>query len=273
MSPVHKDCSEVIISTVGKHGKVPDRSTISNWVRTFIYTPSTQKTIEWSVKTALTPENMEMLRTAVTRRSARPADLWHCRFPIGVSAEDFLQDFHFHLYKIQVPQKLFDLDYTKRVDFCNEILEFKNQEKTFMNTWLYQMKHIFIFPGMSISKICAIGVTTILKNFISLHSHWVTVRCWISSVCVYGPHFFEGPWKVSHCELRRILNNFFLPLLNYLRIDTDSVCFQQSGATAHTTQVTMDVLRSVLEDWLISRFGAIPCPARSSELSASDSFL
>ena len=120
---------------VGRHGSVPVRSAISNWVRTFRTTASIQKTIGRSIKTARTPENLERVRAAVTRipkRSARKhaVALGTADFQ-QVSAEDFVPRSLFPSVQNSSDSKTVQCDYTKRVNLCNVILEFKNQEQNF----------------------------------------------------------------------------------------------------------------------------------------------
>ncbi|CAK1553272.1 unnamed protein product [Leptosia nina] len=45
------------------------------------------------------------------------------------------------------------------------------------------------------------------------------------------------------------------------------------GTTAHTARVSMDLLRENLPQKLISRFGDIPWPPRSPDLTPMDFFL
>jgi hypothetical protein len=49
--------------------------------------------------------------------------------------------------------------------------------------------------------------------------------------------------------------------------------FEQDGATAHTAQISMQVLRTVFPGRLFSRFGNIAWPARSPDLAVPDYLL
>jgi len=51
------------------------------------------------------------------------------------------------------------------------------------------------------------------------------------------------------------------------------VWFQQDGATAHTANESMTIVRNMFPGHLISRFGDVPWPPYSLELSTCDSFL
>jgi len=50
------------------------------------------------------------------------------------------------------------------------------------------------------------------------------------------------------------------------------VWFQQDGATAHTANESMIIVRNMFPGHLISRFGDVPWPPRSPELSMCDFF-
>ena len=49
--------------------------------------------------------------------------------------------------------------------------------------------------------------------------------------------------------------------------------FQQDGATAHTANEPMTIVRNMFPGHLISRFGDVPWPPRSTDLSTCDFFL
>lgn len=55
--------------------------------------------------------------------------------------------------------------------------------------------------------------------------------------------------------------------------DLEDIWFQQDGATAHTAQISLTVLRQMFPGWLVSLRGDIGWPARSPDLSMCDFFL
>jgi hypothetical protein len=65
-----------------------------------------------------------------------------------------------------------------------------------------------------------------------------------------------------------MINEFLAPKLQ----PNHNLSFQQFGATAHTAVVSMAVLRRLFPQRVISRFGDVPWPSRSSVLTASDFF-
>lgn len=68
-----------------------------------------------------------------------------------------------------------------------------------------------------------------------------------------------------------MITNFFLPALENMAIG--EVWFQQDGATAHTSRISISVLRENFPGRLISNRGDIPWPARSPDLAPCDYFL
>ena len=93
----------------------------------------------------------------------------------------------------------------------------------------------------------------------------------------YWPLFFEdqngNTVTVTSDRYVAMLNEFVFPQLQNLNIDVASVYFQQDGATAHTARDSMATLRTVFEGRLISRFGDIPWPPRSPDLTVCEFFL
>ena len=55
--------------------------------------------------------------------------------------------------------------------------------------------------------------------------------------------------------------------------DIGSICFQQDGATCHTAEATLDVLRPVFEDRIISHSADVVWPTRSCDLTPLDYYL
>ncbi|GFX91542.1 guanine nucleotide-binding protein G(o) subunit alpha [Trichonephila clavipes] len=65
--------------------------------------------------------------------------------------------------------------------------------------------------------------------------------------------------------------NFFIPELN--NHDVQELWFLQDGATCHAARATIDLLKDMFGDRLISRFGPVNWPPRSCDLTPLDYFL
>ncbi|GFU71930.1 DUF4817 domain-containing protein [Trichonephila clavipes] len=76
---------------------------------------------------------------------------------------------------------------------------------------------------------------------------------------------------VNGDRYRAMITNFFIPELN--NHDVQELWFQQDGATCHTARATIDLLKDMFGDRLISRFGPVNWPPRSCDLTPLDYFL
>ena len=87
----------------------------------------------------------------------------------------------------------------------------------------------------------------------------------------------EAPCKhaitVTSERYVKMLRNFLRPHLRSLWINMEEMWFQQDGATAHMARASMTVVRQMFPQHVVSRFGDVPWPPRSPDLSACDFFL
>ena len=93
---------------------------------------------------------------------------------------------------------------------------------------------------------------------------------------IVGPYFFEEEGATVTVTSERyveMLRNFLRPQLRSLRVNMEEMWFQQDGATAHTARASMTVVRQMFPQHVVSRFGDVPWPPRSPDLSACDFFL
>jgi len=70
-----------------------------------------------------------------------------------------------------------------------------------------------------------------------------------------------------------MLNNFLRPELQKRGVNMREMWFQQDGATAHTARVSMEVVRRMFPQHVISRFGDVSWPPRSPDLLICNFFL
>ncbi|GFY07000.1 putative DD41D transposase [Trichonephila clavipes] len=108
-----------------------------------------------------------------------------------------------------------------------------------------------------------------------LHPEKLTVWCALWAGGIIGPYFFKNDEghnvTVNGDRYRVMITNFFIPELN--NHDVQELWFQQDGATYHTARATIDLLKDTFGDRLISRFGPVNWPPRSSDLTPLDYFL
>ena len=72
-------------------------------------------------------------------------------------------------------------------------------------------------------------------------------------------------------RFRAMLNEFLFTKIEEEYIG--NIWFQQDGATCHTAEATLNVLRSVFEDRIISRRANVVWPTRSCDLTPLDYYL
>jgi len=97
---------------------------------------------------------------------------------------------------------------------------------------------------------------------------------------VFGPAALLGYFSskmskelssLSSERYRVMLNEFLLP--KFEEEDTDDILFQQDGASCHTANATIDLLRTVFENRMISRNADVNWPPCSCDLTPLDYFL
>ncbi|GFW71356.1 uncharacterized protein TNCV_537741 [Trichonephila clavipes] len=108
-----------------------------------------------------------------------------------------------------------------------------------------------------------------------LHPEKLTVWCALWAGGIIGSYFFKNNEghnvTVNGDRYRAMITNFFIPELN--NHDLQELWFQQDGATCHTARATIDLLKDMFGDRLISRFGPMNWPPRSCDLTPLDYFL
>ncbi|GFU10662.1 uncharacterized protein TNCV_1773311 [Trichonephila clavipes] len=92
-----------------------------------------------------------------------------------------------------------------------------------------------------------------------LHPERLTVWCALWAGGIIRPYFFKNDEghniTVNGDRYRAMITNFFIPELN--NHDVQELWFQQDGATCHTARATIDLLKDMFGDRLISRFGPV----------------
>ena len=107
------------------------------------------------------------------------------------------------------------------------------------------------------------------------HPKPVTVWCGFWSRGIIGPLSFEneqGDGVTGNGDrYRAILNEFLFTKIE--EEDIGHIWFQQREATCHTTEATLDVLRPVFEDRIISHKTDVVWPPRSCDWTPLDYYL
>ena len=92
---------------------------------------------------------------------------------------------------------------------------------------------------------------------------------------IIGPLFFENEQgeavTINGNHYRAMLKEFLFTKIE--KEDIGNIWFQQEGATCHTAETILDVLRPVFTDRIISRRTDIVWPSRSCVLTPLDYYL
>ena len=108
-----------------------------------------------------------------------------------------------------------------------------------------------------------------------MHPQQVTVSWGFCYGGIIGPFLFENKQEaavtVNGERYRAILNEFLFPKID--EDDMDDIWYEQDGATCHTTNLTIDLLRTVFGNQIISRNSNVDWPPQSCDLTALDYFL
>ena len=186
------------------------------------------------------------------------------------------EDLRYHPYKIQLTQELQLTDYQKRFDFSQKLLQLADDENFITNLIMTDEAH-FQLNGEVNKQNCRIWAS---ENPREIHEHplhplKVTVWCGVTSSRIIGPYFFEdsdgNTETVNGNRYRQMLQEYLFHEMEDM--NTENIWFQQDGATAHTARETMDMLRTHFPNRVISRFGDVPWPPRSPDLSPPEFFL
>ena len=96
-----------------------------------------------------------------------------------------------------------------------------------------------------------------------LHSDRVTVWCAVAPYDIIRLYFFEENGvteTVNSARYIETITNILRPELRGRRINCANVWFQQDGATAHTANESMTIVRNMFPGHLFSLFGDVPWP-------------
>lgn len=258
--------------------QAPSTRAIKNWVQKFEETGSTlNQPRSGRPRTSREPVNIERVRASVREQPGLSTRKRSSVLNVSRTSLNRIlhKDLHLHPYKIQIVQQLRPSDYTKRLQFANEMLE---RFTSFNNIFFSDEAH-FHLTGHVNRQNCRYwsDVNPQLKHQTPLHSPKVTVWAALSASVIIGPYFFEDqrsrPVTVNTQRYIAMLQNFFAPALQDYSGFNQRTWFQQDGATCHTSNDSIAAVREIFGQKVISKRGDINWPPRSPDLSPMDFFL
>ncbi len=226
--------------------------------------------------TKRTPENVDAVAENV--RESPGTSTRHRAQELNISRTTLRRILHKDLgmtpYKVQLVQKLKQRDHPFRFRFAEWACDRLKEDANFGKKIIFSDEAHFHLGGYVNKQNCRIWGTenphVILEK--PKHPQRVTVWCGFWSGGIIGPFFFENEQgaavTVNGERYRAMINNFLLPELE--EEDIRNIWFQQDGATCHTVHVSIDLLRTVFEDRIISRNANAIWPPRSCDLMPLD---
>ncbi len=254
--------------------RIPNRKTINRWVEDFRTSASAEnKPCLGQPKTVRTPENIARVHAAFRDNPQQSARRQAAA--LGLSREStrriLVSDLAYHPYKLLITQQLQQNDYAQRKHFAEKMLEKLENEIALKDLLMSDEAHFELSGSVNKQNMrywCAQNPTAIVER--PLHSQRVTVWAGVAQWGIIGPYFFRG--TVNSASYIQMLNEFVLPELRRRR-RLSRTWFQQDGATCHTAEATLAVLRGAFGNRLISRRTEFVWPARSPDMTVPDFFL
>lgn len=263
----------------GRHNR-PSRTGVQNLIKKFEETGSV-KNLETPVRlrSARSVENIDAVTGSVNENPG--TSIRHRSQQLDITRSSMqrilTKDLHLHAYKVQLTQELKPRDHLQRLTFANWILDKKENDADFRNKIIFSDEAHFHLGGFVNKQNCRIwgheNPRVIHEK--PMHPQKATVWCGFHAGGVIGPYFFENAAgnavTVNGESYREMITNFLWHELD--GIDLENVWFQQDGATCHTANDTMVLLRDKFPGRIISRNGDVNWPPRSCDLTPPDFFL
>ena len=185
-------------------------------------------------------------------------------------------DLGLYPYKIQLTQELKPNDHSLRRNFADWVLEQLEVDANFGEKIIFSDEAHFWLNGFVNKQNCRIWGESNPQQMqqLPMHPEKLTVWCGLWSGGIIGPFFFKNDGgatvTVNGIRYRAMIKEFLFPKLD--DIDADDIWFQQDGATCHTANETMNLLKKFGES-IISRNGPVNWPPRSCDVTPLDFFL
>lgn len=178
-------------------------------------------------------------------------------------------------YKPKFVHTLEANDDAKRLDFCLWVGQKYLQNRNFFHNIIFSDEATFSTNGVVSSQNLRYWSTE--NPHFRIHcrrqySKKVNVWCAVTYNGIIGPYFFEANMN-QHSYLEMLNTIFFHYLNNMPLIDRRTTYFQQDGHPAHSTVIVREWLNRQFPERWIGRYGPIPWPPRSPDLTIMDFYL
>ena len=194
---------------------------------------------------------------------------------LGISKSSIhaiLKKHRFRAWKMSYCQRLLQHDHWPRLEFCDWALEHNGDhaEESFFQNCIIGDEAMFYTNGHVNRQNCRYW--DVENPYFQLDANDQSaerIMVWggFFGNSVLGPYFFDG--NVNGDSYRAMLDNFVWPAVQN-NVNGETI-FMHDGAPSHLGANTW--LRDKFGDNFVSRNGAIPWPARSTDLTPCDFFL
>lgn len=173
-------------------------------------------------------------------------------------------------YRLLLVQALSDFDKIVRIEACRRLLDIITEEKL----TIFTDEAKFRTDGFVNRWNCRCWDYERPDDFVAEQTQSAkAVMVWagMSKDNLFGPYFF--PATVTGEVYRAVLSEIFYPDLVQTVGGTQQVWFQQDGAPAHAAKETLELLKSLFDERIISRECTCEWPPRSPDLAPCDFYL
>lgn len=186
----------------------------------------------------------------------------------------------FHPYKIKLIQELFEDDFDRRIQFCEEIMGICDNNPRFVSSIIFSDEATFSLNGAVNRHNCRYWSQNNPHWMEELHTQYpqkINVWAGIIENRILGPYFFEETLNANlYLDFLRFDLVPALAVLFPNAADPDiprkTIWFQQDGAPPHYGIHVRRYLDEIFENRWIGRRGHIEWPPRSPDLNPLDFF-
>jgi hypothetical protein len=233
-----------------------------------------RKGIAGTSKTVATAENLDRVAASVLNSPRKSLRRRSSELDLSLrSVHRMMKELGMKAYKIREVQELKEADYGERVYYCNWLIDQLNLDPMLLFKLMFSDEANFFLNGCVSSSHAFYWATEDPheRQQRSMDRRGVMVFMAITASHVFGPYFFDE--NVNQVSYRELLTTQLLPDLQRYNVQLEDVWFMQDGAPAHRANQTLNLLRDVFGDNLISLGAEVEWPPRSPDLTPCDYFL
>ena len=183
------------------------------------------------------------------------------------------QLYPFHLHKVQALQPA---DFGCRLDFCNWVLDRRDEQPDFVSNIIFTDEATFTRNGLILNHRNSHVYDYVQPHALveGNHQHRFAINIWAGIIAnhIIGPYLL--PLRLNGYAYRRFLNDLLPVFLQDVPLNIrQQMWYQHDGAPPHFDVNVRRHLDNAFPDHWIGRGGPVGWPARSPDLNPLDFFL